>query len=83
MVVTTESIFYSTIPNLSKIYPMERDIVTHEYTCSFFLRKYGLNLTWIRVLIKQMVGFEIDIELKYVLKRDDLVEYCFIVEGLR
>lgn len=83
MVVTMESIFFSTIPNLSKIYPMERDIVTREYTCSFFLRKYGLNLTWIRVLIKQMIGFEVDIELKYVLKRNGLIEYCFTVEGLR
>ena len=79
---TMESLFYTTIPGLKKIYPMTYDLYNHEYTFSLFLIGYGLNLEWVQILVSQVVGFNINMELKYVLKHDDSVEYCFMIDAL-
>ena len=79
---TMESLFYTTIPGLKKIHPMTYNLYNHEYTFSLFLIGYGLNLKWVQILMSQVVGFNTDMELKYVLKHDDLVEYCFMVDAL-
>ena len=79
---TIESLFYTTIPGLKNIHPMTYDVYNHKYTFSLFLIGYGLNLEWVQILISQVVGFNINMELKYVLKHDDSVEYCFMIDAL-
>ena len=79
---TMESLFYTTIPGLKKIHPMTYDLYNHEYTFSLFLIGYGLNLEWVQILVSRLVGFNTDMELKYVLKHDDSVEYCFMIDVL-
>lgn len=77
---TMESLFYETIPRLKKIHPMTYDLYNHEYTFSLFLMGYGLNLEWVQILVSQVVHFNIDMELKYVLKHDNSVEYCLMID---
>lgn len=77
-----ESLFYTTIPGLKKIHPMTYDLYNHEYTFSLFLMGYGLNLEWVQILVSRLVGFNTDMELKYVLKHGDSVEYCFMIDAL-
>ena len=79
---TMESLFYTTIPGLKKFYPMIYDLYNHEYTFSLFLIGYGLNLEWVQILVSQVMPPNVDIELKYVLKHDDSVEYCFMIDAL-
>ena len=79
---TMESLFYETIPGLKKIHPMTYDVYNHEYTFSLFLIGYGLNLEWVRILVSQIMRFNVDMELKYVLKHDNSVEYCFMIDAL-
>lgn len=76
-----ESLFYTTISGLKKIHPITYDLYNHEYTFSLFLIGYGLNLEWVQILVSQAVGFNIDMELKYVLKHNDSVEYCFMIDA--
>lgn len=79
---TMESLFYTTIPGLKNIHPMTYDVYNNEYTFSLFLIGYGLNLEWVQILVSQIVGFNTDMELKYVLKHNDSVEYCFMIDAL-
>ena len=79
---TMESLFFTTISGLKKIHSMTYDLYNNEYTFSLFLIGYGLNLERVQFLVSQVVGCNIDIELKYVLKHDDSVEYCFMIDAL-
>ena len=79
---TMESLFYETIKNKKKIHPMTYDLYNHEYTFSLLLIGYGLNLEWVRILVSQVMRFNVDMELKYVLKHDNSVEYCFMIDAL-
>ena len=74
---TMESLFYETIKKKKKIHPMTYDLYNHEYTFSLFLIGYGLNLKWVRSLVSQLVGFNTDMELKYVLKMVSQVKMIF------
>lgn len=79
---TMESLFYTTIPGLEKIHYMTYDLYNCKYIFSLFLIGYGLNLELVQFLVSQVAGFSIDMELKYVLKNDDSVEYCFMIDAL-
>ena len=61
---------------------MTYDLYNHEYTFSLLLIGYGLNLEWVRILVSQVMRFNVDMELKYVLKHDNSVEYCFMIDAL-
>lgn len=79
---TIESLFFETIPGLKEIHSMTYDLYNSEYTFSLFLIGYGLDLEFVQILVSQAMNQNVDMELKYVLKHDDSIEYCFMINAL-